>query len=58
MICAATTNSEYHRQGIGREELDRLIDMLDDEEVEIIIDYLSNFLLSRVTRLQQKTNHA
>jgi hypothetical protein len=35
------------RQGKGKEELDRMIDMLDEEEVEIVIDYLSNLLLSR-----------
>jgi hypothetical protein len=37
----------YQRQGKGKEELDRLVDMLDDYEIEIGITYLSNLLLSR-----------
>jgi hypothetical protein len=37
----------HQRQGIGKDELDRMVDMLDDEEIEIAIDYLSQLLLSR-----------
>lgn len=37
----------YNRQGDGRVELDRMIAMLDEYEINIAIDYLSNLLLSR-----------
>jgi hypothetical protein len=48
-------NTVYTRQGTGKEELDRLIDMLDEQEIEIAIDYLSNLLLSRAPKIR---NHA
>lgn len=38
----------YQRQDIGKEELNRLVDMLDKYEINIAVSYLSNLLLSRV----------
>jgi len=46
------TVSVYNRRGTGKEELDRMIDMLDDKEIEIAIDYLSNLLLSRAPKIR------
>ncbi len=42
----------FERRGQGKEELDRLIDMLDEKEIEIAIDYLSNLLLSRAPKIR------
>jgi hypothetical protein len=37
----------YSQRGTGREELDRLVNMLDEKEIEIAIGYLSRLLLVR-----------
>jgi len=48
----------FSRRGAGKEELDRMIDMLDEEEIEIAIDYLSNLLLSRAKPNNGHQRHA
>jgi hypothetical protein len=42
-----SVGSVFSQRGVGREELDRLVDMLDAKEIEIAIGYLSRLLLVR-----------
>lgn len=45
-------------RGEGKEELDRLVDMLNDYEIKIAIYYLSNLLLSQVDPSGRSHSHS